>query len=297
MLATGLLGMASLPALAGPEVIPPAPVPPPSDCHGLRGNLSVTLGQTWINEGSGNPISGDDDDEFGSAMVELRLGMDVSDNLYAQFDVIGEFTDVGSNADDSYQRGWGAAFHLMHKTDCCGIGVFGGWFETKQDDNDTDTSERFLVGVEGLFGAGGLDFHWQVGGVIGNGGDDDDGLDSLRDVYFGRLAASKSLGNGWRVGGEVTAAAGVMDQDRDDLELYGWGVHVEKQLSRDWVLALVYQGVYYEQKDEDDDITEHFVGLSATWHFGAGSDVQKCGANLDLPPILRWMGMTGGYLE
>ncbi|MBT8044045.1 MAG: hypothetical protein KJO79_03760 [Verrucomicrobiae bacterium] len=272
--------------------MPPAPVP--AGCDGLRGSIGVTLGSTWLN---GDAVNRPEADEFDSALVELRLGYDFSSSLYGQLDVMGEFTDVDNSMPDSYQDGLGAAFHLMYTNDgCCGIGIFGGLFETTQDNNNTDTSERYLVGIEGLAGVGGFDLHWQVGGLFGDGGTDDLGEDSLTDFYFGRLVASKSLGNGWRVGAEVSYGEGDMDNYLDSIEYYGWGAFVEKQLGTDWILALVYDGARYDQPEENDVITEHFVGLNARYYFGAGTS-EECAPKLTLPRVMRWMALTGGPLE
>ncbi len=71
---------------------------------------------------------------------------------------------------DTYDYGWGVAGHYMwNYNDTCGVGIFGGWFETDQDTDSTPTSERYVIGIEGLNQLGGLDIHWQGGGLLGDG--------------------------------------------------------------------------------------------------------------------------------
>ena len=45
------------------------------------------------------------------------------------------------------------------------------------DTESTPTSERYVIGIEGLNQLGGLDIHWQGGGLLGDGGTDDNGID------------------------------------------------------------------------------------------------------------------------
>ena len=302
LLTCGLLGCAVMTSLAGD----PAPYvhPTPSD-SGMRGSIGITLGNTWLN---GNAVGNSEDDEYLSGIVDFRLGWDIGSSFYVQGDLQGELTDVSSNTDDSYQYGWGVATHFMwNYSDCCSIGVFGGWFETDHDNDNTNTSERYIAGIEGLHQLGGLDLHWQVGGIYGNGGSDDNsngnnGVDSLRDAYFGRVVASKDMGNGWRASVEASAVFGKMDRDRDDITIYGWGASVQKQLTPNWVMAIVYQGNAYDQDDPNSSVdssrlTEHFVGINTTFYFGGGSSPEQGARTLDLPPVLRWMAITGGSLE
>ena len=297
ILTCGLLGCAVMSSVAGE----PAPIiqPEPSGC-GFRGSIGVTLGNTWLNSSS-DEIGRTEEDEYLSGIVDLRLGVDLGSSFYTQLDFTGEMTDVDSNADDSFKDGWGVAGHfLWNYNDCFSLGVFGGWFETNHDNDNTNTSERYILGLEGLHEFDALDFRWQLGGLMGDGGTDQDGLESIRDAYFGRIVAVKDLGSGWSLSGEFSAAFGEMDSDDDDITIYGWGAGVQKQLTPNWVLAIVYQGNYYEQEDsasDTDDITEHFVGLNTTFAFGQGSAPEECAPTMDLPPVLRWMAITGGVLE
>jgi len=276
-------------ATAGAPVSIPEPAAP--GCHGLRGSIGLTLGQSWLN---GSAIDDDHDDSYGSALVELRLGMDFGPNWYGQLDVLGEFTNGDVDDDETYENGDGAAFHLMHKDSS--IGVFAGWFEVDLDDS-SDYAERYIAGVEGVFSASDIDFQWQIGGVFGERDDSRDGNQSLHDAYFGRLTASKDLGRGWRVGGDAVVAIGEMDENDNDIVIYGWGVQVEKHLNPNWTLALIYNGTYYDQDGGDGEAVDHFVGLNSTFYFGAGSDVEECRPTLGLPPIMRWLGITGGMDE
>jgi len=290
LVTTGVLGCLSVPAFAGPVAVPPAPIPhtPASECSGLRGSIGVTLGHTFRH---GSAFDGGNDDSYSSALAELRLGMDFGSNWYGQLDVIGEFTNGDTDDDETYERGTGAVLHLMHSP--TSIGLFGGWYEASLDDS-SDYARRYVGGVEGLFSTAGIDFQWQVGAIFSEDKQGDDGDQSIHDAYFGRLAGTKNLGNGWSVTGEAVFAHGEMDENDNDVAIYGWGLEVEKTLSPNWSLALVYSGATYEQENGDGDAVEHFIGLNSTFYFGSGSDAEDCRPTLGMPAIMRWLGVTGG---
>lgn len=253
---------------------------------GLTGDLTLTASYASLD---GNGVSGSEEDEFAAAYAELQLAS-VFGDYYVQADVFAEVTDVGG-ATDSYRDGWGGALHIMRQD--AGLGVFVGGFVTDQDNNRTDTTDRWFAGVEGLLDRPEANYHAQLGYVFGSGGDDDNGEDSFNDAVFARLKAQRQLQNGLVLAGEIGGAWGEMDQDSDDFDLYTAGISVSKPISDCLALGVGYRFTYYEQGgDEDEDIDEHFIGLSLTYAFGSGTN-----NNLDTPEFLRWSGISGGQLE
>ena len=286
MLCMGALGCSAMIFLAGPSEAPV--VAPSSGCDGLRGSVGATLGYGWLN---GSALRDDYDDGYASVLLELRLATDIGSSLYAQLDVLAEYPDTDSDANEEYDDAHGVAVHLMHKESS--IGVFAGWFEAVHDD-DSDISQRYIAGIEGLYEYSGIDLHWQVGAVMGEQDENEDGEQALHDAIFVRLAGDKQLNNGLRVGGEVAVAIGEMDDDANDVIIYGWSAHVEKRFNADWTMALVYNGSYYDQDEGQGNMIDHYLGVNATYYFGSGGDPEECKPGLGLPPIMRWLGLSGG---
>lgn len=285
------LGTVAAIATASAGTLPPTNPIIPDDggaacgLAGLTGDLTVGIGYTSLD---GNALGGGEEDEFASAYAELQLASQFG-NYYVQADVFAEGTDVGG-ASDSYQDGFGGALHIMRQD--LGLGVFVGGFSTDQDDNDTDTSDRWFAGLEGLLSRAEADYYAQVGYVFGNGGDDSNGEDSFTDTVFVRLAAQRQLASGLVLAGEIGGAWGEMDSSADDFELYTAGLSISKPINECFTVGLGYQYTYYDQDEENEEIDEHFLGLSLTYAFGSGTN-----NNLGTPDFLRWSGISGGQLE
>jgi hypothetical protein len=287
VLAAGLLVAT---ANAGEQV----PVTPAAAASALRGDFNLTLGHSWLD---GDAVDSSEADSLLSGGAELQLGMDLTPDYFAQVDLFGEFTDANNNS--SYDNGLGLAAHVMRRNDTFGLGLFGGLLRTVQDDDRTDTSERYFGGLEGQLYQANTTYFGQVGYFDGSSGDDDDGLDSVREAGFVRVGVQHFFSETLMLEAELAAAAGEMDSDSDDADILTWGLKLEKQLNDRFSAELGYAGAEYDQGDENDTVTEHIAYVGLTYFFDAGSLKQRnrTSTSLDTPQFLRWSGQTGGPLE
>jgi len=264
----------------------------------LKGDFEVTLGNTWLRPGPGTLQ--DSAPDFFSGAGELQLGMDFGSHYFAQIDILGEFTDAG-NYEESYDSGYLFAGHLMRRnSDRGGLGIFGGAFETDQDNDGTSTTERYFVGLEGQLYRSNATLFGQVGYLDGDGGSDDGGLSSVRDALFGRAGIQYFLNEDLMLEAEVSAASGHMDVNVDDCNLYGWGVKAEKRFTNMLTGAVGYQGARYVQNGIDDErVLEHTAYVSFTVLFDQDTLQARSrnSTSLDTPQFLRWSAETGGVLE
>ena len=277
------LGLSAATALAGPAET----VAPSSEWVG-----DITLGYNYTNL-SGEDNASNEAGAFGAFDLEFQLGRQF-DNYFVQFDLFGEFTDIDSNENDSYDDGLGIAAHVMRDTSFGGIGGFIGALETHQDEDNTDSSERYFAGLEAKWDPSDCSsYYFQVGYFFGAGGNDSNGRDSLREATFLRVVGTKELTECLSLIGEVGYVTGEMDSDDDGVDIVNLGIALNKQISDSLVASLSYDYAYYHQEEQTGKLTEHVLGLSLTYSFGAS----ERGTDLSVPRVLRMSGMTGGQLE
>lgn len=273
------------------------PTLPVQDDRRLFADLTVLGGYSWLD---GNALTSGEEEEYSSVLGYGRVGGNLMGGTLVQFDLFGEGTLDTANADDTYKRGFGLAGHLGYRRHWGMIGVFGGYADTDQDRDATDSSERYFVGGESQFYWGRTTFYSQLGWLDGEEGDDDGGLDSLRETFFTRSVVRHFIRPDFKIEAEFASGWGVMDDgNEDDVDLYTWGLGFEKKLTANISGVVGYRGSHYEQDEEADDITDHTVRLGFRLSLDPRSLIEqdRRGASLDTPDVLRWMGQTGGPLE
>lgn len=261
-----------------------------------KGDFEVSLGHTFLH---GNSLSSDEADDYWQADFTLQLGRFLEEDTFFQFDL--ELDRVlGNEAEDSLATGGLLAAHLMKRGQEGGLGVFGGFLVTDQDPGDTETSERYFFGLEGHdYNPSSTQFA-QVGFFGGENGNDDDGEDSIREAFFGRVGVRKYLSDSLSVQAEIFGATGEMDSDANDLSVIGFALIGEQQLSDRSTLSLGYSQSRFKQDEDGADIlNDHYLFVSFKHLFDEGSLISRdrTSTSLDLPQLIRWSALTGGQLE
>jgi hypothetical protein len=260
-----------------------------------RGDFEVSLGHTFLH---GNDFSGGEAEDYWQADFTLQLGRFLDEDTFFQFDL--ELDRVlGNEANDSFATGGLLAAHLMKRHQGGGLGVFGGFLVTDQDDDDTDTSERYFLGLESHDYSPSWTQFAQVGFFGGESGSDDDGEDSIREAFFGRVGVRKYLNESLSVQAEIFGATGEMDADAEVATVLGFALVGEKQLTDRSTLSLGYSQSRVEQGGERDIINDHYLFVSFKHLFDEGSLISRdrTSTSLDLPQLIRWSALTGGPLE
>ncbi len=234
-----------------------------------------------------------EEDSYGAIELELQLGRNYGD-YFVQADFFGEFTDVGS-ANDSYDEGVGTAIHIMRQlNNNTGLGVFFGGLMTTQDNDSSDRSNRYFIGLESKLDRNEADYYFQLGYLFGNSGDDNNGGDeSIRDATFARVVAERALTENLSLSAEVGYADGTMDGDGDDCTISNLGIALNHTINDSLLASLSCDWIRYRQEAENDELNEYIIGISLTYTFGGAPK----STNLDTPRFLRWSGITGGQLE
>lgn len=261
-----------------------------------RGDFEVSLGHTFL---QGNDLTGGEAEDYWQADFTLQLGRFLDEDTFFQFDL--ELDRVlGNEANDSFATGGLLAAHLMKRHQEGGLGVFGGFLVTDQDDDETDTSERYFLGLEWHDYNPSWTQFAQVGFFGGEFGSDDDGGDTIHEAFFGRVGVRKYLNDSLSIQAEIFGATGVMDDDDDDASVIGFALITEKQLTDRSTLSLGYSQSRVEQAEEQRDIiNDHYLFVSFKHLFDEGSLISRdrTSTSLDLPQLIRWSALTGGPLE
>lgn len=290
--AFAFFGLAPAYALAADELVPPAYSPP------------LWFGEVEINGGKsdlgGNELGSDEASHFWFRGGAVRLGLNFSNGWLIQGDLFAEGTSAASFG-DSYDTGIGAAAHLALRNEVGLIGGFAGKLHTDQDNDSGDKSERWFAGVEGQYFLPAATAYGQLGWLDGDGGNDDSGLDSLRETWFARGVTRWFATDDLRIDFSGAWFDGIMDSDVDGVHGYNWSLGVEQRLgATGWSLYGGYEHGYYFQDIENDTITEQTWKFALKYRFGGPAslkDADRHGASLDTPSLLRWVAQTGGPLE
>ncbi|WP_419906904.1 hypothetical protein [Hoeflea sp.] len=179
---------------------------------------------------SGSAVEAAEDVDYQSIGGGIKLGTNFAGHWMIQGDLAGEATNVGS-ADDSYKDSITATGHVAYRNDMGLIGAFGGYLATDQDNDATDSSNRYFVGGEAQYFVGDTATIYLQGGYLdGTGGDDDLGEDSITDAWFARIAARYFFTPKTRLDGSFAYADGIMDNDIDSVDLYTLGVGLDQSV-------------------------------------------------------------------
>lgn len=253
----------------------------------------MSLGHTFLH---GNDLEASEADDYWQADFTLQLGRFLDEDTFFQFDL--ELDRVlGNEANDSFATGGLLAAHLMKRHQGGGLGVFGGFLVTDQDDDETDISERYFLGLEWHDYNPSWTQFAQVGFFGGEFGSD--GEDTIHEAFFGRVGVRKYLNDSLSIQAEIFGATGLMDVDDQDASVIGFALITEKQLTDRSTLSLGYSQSRFEQGGERDIINDHYLFVSFKHLFDEGSLISRdrTSTSLDLPQLIRWSALTGGPLE
>ncbi len=276
--------------------------------YGFFGEVELGGTAFWI---GGDAVNDNVVESYQGLNAAARLGARLDNGIHLQGDATGEYTTVdgGTPAPDdeneSYKSSATLTGHLAYAYGGGIVGGFAGALWTDQDNDATDTSRRYFAGAQGrhlvmpdiaVFG--------QAGYLWGTGGDDDDGLDSIRDAWFGRAGASYYLDDSTRLSGAVLYMDGEMDDDGGDpARVWSIDLDAERQFTANGLSGFARYSYtnLYQGGGEDETITENTVSVGLKWRFGAGAsslkDADFNGAITNMPNFARIAAQTGGPLE
>jgi len=222
-------------------------------------------------------------------------------HLQADFAAEGKLDE--RSADDTYRHSYGGGLHLGARDPELGsLGVFGGVGEVEIKDVGMRNPDTVVwgVGLEGQLFFDPVTLYLQAGYLdrepVSSGGD----VDALKNAGFGRTVVRYFCGEDFEIEAELSYAQGKMDDDEDDVGIFGWGLGAEYRLTGTPVAGFVaYTGARYDQSDDHDVLYEHRIGFGVRAYFGSASlkANDRRGASLDLPRWLEWNGQIAGALE
>lgn len=233
-----------------------------AQASGIYGQLEAFSGKFHL---SGDALSDGEADQARFAGGAVKMGVLFGGGWLALGEFFGESTTAGGYS-DSYASGWAYSGHLAYISDAWLLGGFGGKIHTDQDDDDTVDSNRYFLGLEGQYYWDNFTLYAHGGWLDGTGGEDDNGRDSLRETWFGRIEARYFLEPNTMVNGYFAYGHGIMDDDAftssdpdEDVNVTTWGVGAEHRFDSTNIAAYAnYEhSNYYQGSDEFEDIDEH----------------------------------------
>lgn len=280
--------------------------------HGYGMPIKISFGEVEARVGGilldGGEVDNGEDDAMLFGGVALRAGTVSESGWVLQGGLLGELTDTTD--DDSYLAGIGGAVHVAKRIENYLLGVFGGYVFTAQDEDSDQTSGRAFAGVEAQRYFDDVTLYGQLGWLDGDWGNDDNGHDSVSKAVFGRAMVRYFVNPATRLDLSAAGFYGQMDDDFEDFTRGGSvTAAVEHQLhDGPYSIYTGYEFGYYHQNEDSgfggnpaqEEVMEHTVWAGLKYRFGIDGTLKQQDRDrpsLDLPPLLRWVGQTGGPLE
>lgn len=259
------------------------------------GSVGLSFDATRLDgdEVAGTPTNEPNDLNVG--LVNLSIGTVLAGEYTVQFDARAAKSNLETTVNDSYQSSFLGALRVSRDYGAGTYGVFAGGLHTVQDDDTTNTSDRYFAGVEAAYPVSGdLTILAQLGYL--DGGVEGDGEDSIRDAIFGGIGLAYVINSQMSVSVMYSGAGGTMDSSNDQVAVNSIAAQFDYRFNNPaWSAYARVEGTRYDQYVENDVIDEKIVTLGLNYRFGGSTATSST-----LHPIVgldRWVAQTGGPLE
>ncbi|HUQ38032.1 MAG TPA: hypothetical protein VM144_16805 [Aestuariivirga sp.] len=286
--AATVIGMATFSSnVMAADVAPPAESPFSAVFEGWAGGYFLS-GEN----GNFEP----DDKSFFALGGAGRARLNLSDIIAVQIDGETDYVDGGKKSNDTYEDGVQGGLHLSLYNDSGLVGLMGAIGDVN---TDNESANFWLIGAEGQMYFDQTTLYLQAGYLDSKSNDDPD--DAFNNAFFVRGVGRYFLSPQTRMQAEVSGAWGDEDSDKQNMEVYGWGLRADHQLIDMLSMFVGYQGAYYDNCCDDDDdghYVDHQVRVGISLLLGRPDllSVDRTGPTLDLPWVSHWVA-AGSNLD